>query len=136
MVKMKLHPVLGIMVRSDGLILCPPNQLTKDETWRVGGLMSNGYRRVGIKGKTYYVHRLIAETFLPNPENKPFIDHIDRNRANNDVSNLRWATAQENCLNRRTTAPIGQRSIDFETPTKYKTFRYNKWKAKKKLKEK
>jgi hypothetical protein len=55
-----------------------------------------------VKDKKYYtkdVHRLIALTFLPNPENKPKIDHIDRNKHNNAVSNLKWATSAENSAN-------------------------------------
>ena len=51
MVKMKPHPTLGIMVRSDGLVLCPPNQLTNEETWKAGSKMSQGYRRARAKKK-------------------------------------------------------------------------------------
>ena len=45
------------------------------------------------------VHRLVAETFVPNPNNKPEIDHIDTNRKNNQVNNLRWCTKSENQRN-------------------------------------
>tara|TARA_R110000772_G_scaffold243003_1_gene355710 strand:- start:37 stop:528 length:492 start_codon:yes stop_codon:yes gene_type:complete len=64
---------------------------------------SKGYTRVGLYKanvkKNKLVHRLLAEAYIPNPEGKPFIDHIDRDRANNSLNNLRWVTHQENNQN-------------------------------------
>ena len=63
---------------------------------------SKGYKYVtlgrGSKHK-YYIHRLVALHFIPNPENKPEIDHINGNPSDNRVENLRWATKLENMNN-------------------------------------
>lgn len=50
----------------------------------------------------HLAHRLVAMAFIPNPKHKPVVDHIDGNRANNNVNNLRWATQAENCSNPNT----------------------------------
>lgn len=62
-----------------------------------------GYLAVDLnknnKTKREYVHRLVALTFIPNPEHKPQVDHIDTDRQNNRVENLRWVTQRENNFN-------------------------------------
>lgn len=60
----------------------------------------HGYCKVKLfknnYGKIYSVHRLVAEAFIPNPENKPQVNHIDSNRRNNNIENLEWVTNKEN----------------------------------------
>jgi hypothetical protein len=60
-----------------------------------------GYWRVNIPGhNTQFIHRLMGYTFIPNPENLPFIDHINRNREDNRIENLRWVNEKTNGENR------------------------------------
>lgn len=63
-----------------------------------GYLMVDLYDEFG-EVKKGIIHRLVAEAFIPNPDNKPEVDHIDTNRQNNDMSNLRWVTRKENNQN-------------------------------------
>jgi len=68
------------------------------------GIDGNGYYIVKLYknkiAKTQYLHRLVMMTFLNNPENKKCVDHIDRNKLNNNILNLRWASYSENGMNK------------------------------------
>lgn len=79
-----------------------------------------GYRAIIISRnhtpKTFNIHRLVAQAFIPNPNNYPVVNHIDGNRSNNEVSNLEWCTIKEN--NNHTFANLYTRAlliIDKET---------------------
>lgn len=67
--------------------------------------ISRGYHTIGLrsynsrKGRTFFIHRLVAMAFIPNPNNLPCVDHIDTDKDNNNVENLRWCTHKENSLN-------------------------------------
>jgi len=71
---------------------------------RVTHINKFGYRRIKLtvrensvyRQKSYVIHRLVAMVFIPNPKNKPQVNHIDGNKLNNNVSNLEWCTAKEN----------------------------------------
>lgn len=70
------------------------------------------YLSVSLHGKTYSVHRLVAQTFLSNLENKATVNHKDGNKWNNLVSNLEWATQRENNLHAFAT---GLNHIDYDS---------------------
>ena len=77
---------------------------------------NNGYLLVNLcedgKTKSMRVHRLLGIAFIPNPENKPFIDHIDNNRQNNNIENLRWATVSENTRNKAAYGAVPFRGVN------------------------
>ena len=87
-----------------------------------------GYKRIGFwkeqKKKHFKVHRLVANSFIPNLENKKCVDHINNDRLNNSINNLRWCSSKENNRNRsvgkRNTSGI--KGVTFEKKRK-------KWRA-------
>lgn len=89
------HPLYkGLMVSEIGEVWYNNKKIKQTDDMR-------GYLRVNYKSKSLKVHRLVAETFIPNPKNKPQVDHIDCNKYNNNKNNLRWVTGSENCKNRK-----------------------------------
>jgi len=69
-------------------------------------ISAKGYPAVTLcknrKSSMKYIHKLLAEAFIPNPENKPFIDHINTNKLDYSLENLKWVSAKENSNNELT----------------------------------
>lgn len=88
------------------------------------------YKRVNLisddnKTKTMYIHRLLAEHYIPNPCNYPVVDHIDRNPLNNDLTNLRWtsyAGNSRNCSQTKDTSKSGITGIELTPQKTYRAF--------------
>ena len=87
--------------------------LQKEKILRLG-LSDKKYYTVSLfkngKGKTYRIHRLVAEAFIPNPNNYPCVNHKDENKQNNCIDNLEWCTNKYN-LNYSDTGKLKRRKI-------------------------
>ena len=88
-----------------------PHEIRRKSTGRIitFGRKNNGYLQCTLNGKKYLVHRVIANNFIPNPENKPFVDHINHIRDDNHIDNLRWVDSIENNNNR-----YGKNGIEYD----------------------
>ena len=82
------------VLRSEGEYRTISERILKPQT------TLRGYQRIGLhyKGinKLFRIHRLVAQAFIPNPDNKPEVNHIDGKTSNNRVDNLEWVTAAQN----------------------------------------
>jgi hypothetical protein len=85
----------------------PNYEITTDEPWQIrrksdGKIVnswldkSTGYFRVHLEQKNWHLHRIIAQQFIDNPNALPQVDHINRNRTNNSLNNLRWVPSKTN----------------------------------------
>jgi hypothetical protein len=118
---------IGKVVGFSRYTVCADGNVINDKKKTVlkGSLKStNGYKEYklmnddGVK-KHMLCHRLVALALIPNPEQKQMVDHIDRNKFNNHISNLRWVTNSENqinkCMGKRKNSGDGYRHITQET---------------------
>jgi hypothetical protein len=98
------------------------NKILKPSIDRKGYCKTNLYE--DTKPKTFRIHQLVAIAFIDNPDHKIYVDHIDNNRENNNIGNLRWCTSQENQRNSK----IGVNNL---SGTKGVSFcnRRNKWRS-------
>jgi hypothetical protein len=92
----------------------------------------SGYVRISLTAdgdnskltKKFYIHRLVAEAWIPNPKNLPFVNHINSNKEDNRVENLEWCTASQNMLHNSKSKGTGKRIYAFNSTTGkfYKSF--------------
>jgi len=115
---MEINGYSNYLIFRNGSVLSKGTKFNKPKFLK-HSLNQGGYEIVCLRdgkggGRTCFIHRLIAEHYIPNPENKPFIDHINRIRTDNRICNLRWATSKENNNN------MSERSINKNSKTGHK----------------
>lgn len=92
----KIEGFNGYSVTTDGRVWSHKNQCFLTPYDARGYKIVRLYTGNGNEHKDMYVHRLVAEAYIPNPDNLPEVDHIDANKENNDMSNLQWITKENN----------------------------------------
>lgn len=122
-------------IKSDGRPCNQPESLVKCHYREIRG-REYGYVTMCANGQTFHasIHSLVAKAFIPNPENKSEVNHIDGNKHNNCVENLEWVTRAENMhharVNNLLKPPTGEKhfrsipveAFDFNTNVKLATF--------------
>ena len=95
-------PLLGFEDDYEIMTEYPLTIRRKSDHYEIGESLSHEYVQVNLNGKTYRKHRLIAEQFIPNddPEHKTQVDHINHDKTDYHLSNLRWVSASDNQRNR------------------------------------
>jgi len=128
---MEIQDFPDYLIYDDGRVWSKPRNTTRGG-FRKPIKNTKGYHNVQLcrdgKVSGFLVSRLVAQHYIPNPENKPEVDHIDRNPLNNHVSNLRWATRQENCDNigMMKTNKSGHKNISYRKSKNRWIFQYRK----------
>lgn len=128
-IECRIHPQTGLYVSKDGQVFGLSR--TSGMVRRMPSAVdkTTGYEKVTWynhetqKSRPYAVHQLVAETWVPNPECKRYIDHKDRNKLNNAAWNLRYVTQRENNLNTdRSDKHAGEYGYhSYEDKRRYKT---------------
>lgn len=114
----KEHPHLdGVIVCSNGSVY-----VGYPKRWSRGTRQPSGYMRVTIKKKSYFIHRLVAETFLGECPEGFEVDHINRLRDDNQLSNIRYVTRSENRRNRKDYEELHTK-LGFSEPVDESTYR-------------
>lgn len=116
---MKEHKESGLKVDSEGNVY-------GIRGIRKPGNHNHGYSLINTSKKQYLMHRIVAETLIPNPENKPCVNHLDGDKKNNHPSNLEWCTYAENTQHMRDVlkthfSPSTERQLSNNTQKRIKT---------------
>lgn len=89
----RIKSIERTIIRKNGKKLLVKEKILKQN---LRGKNNNKYYHITLQGKCFRVNRLIAETFIPNPNNLPCVNHKDENKLNNKVTNLEWCTYRYN----------------------------------------